>query len=253
MVLYFSGTGNSRLAARIVAKATGDELVSINDRLKQGDKTALHSEHPFVFVAPVYAWQLPRVVADWIRQTSFTGNRDAYFVVTMGSSCAGAGHFAQTLCQEKGLTFRGLAGVLMPENYVAMFPVPDKEAAEALLAEARPQLRRIGETIRDGASLPVTASLPQRLQSAAANPLFYRFAVGDKRFRVTEACISCGKCARRCPLNNVALEGGRPVWQGNCTHCMACICCCPVTAIEYGNRSVGKPRYDIMEDPSQEP
>ena len=35
----------------------------------------------------------------------------------------------------------------------------------------------------------------------------------------------------------------KPVWDKNCTHCMACICYCPVEAIEYGKKSVGKPRY----------
>ena len=29
----------------------------------------------------------------------------------------------------------------------------------------------------------------------------------------------------------------------NCTHCMACICYCPAEAIEYGKKSLGKPRY----------
>ena len=56
-------------------------------------------------------------------------------------------------------------------------------------------------------------------------------------------CIGCGQCAKRCPMNNVAIKDGKPVWGRNCTHCMACICYCPVSAIEYGKKSVGQPRY----------
>ena len=37
MVLYFSGTGNSRFVARAIAKETGDELICLNDRIKRGD------------------------------------------------------------------------------------------------------------------------------------------------------------------------------------------------------------------------
>lgn len=44
-------------------------------------------------------------------------------------------------------------------------------------------------------------------------------------------------------LNNIRLENGKPVWGKNCTHCMACICYCPKEAIEYGEKSKGKPRY----------
>ena len=58
-----------------------------------------------------------------------------------------------------------------------------------------------------------------------------------------DACTGCGQCVRRCPLNNITLQTGKPVWGQNCTHCMACICYCPTEAIEYGKKSLGKPRY----------
>ena len=38
MVFYFSGTGNSQLAAKQIAAELGDELVFINDCLKKGEK-----------------------------------------------------------------------------------------------------------------------------------------------------------------------------------------------------------------------
>ena len=40
-----------------------------------------------------------------------------------------------------------------------------------------------------------------------------------------------------------SLQNGKPLWGQDCTHCMACICCCPAEAIEYGRMSLGKPRY----------
>ena len=42
---------------------------------------------------------------------------------------------------------------------------------------------------------------------------------------------------------NITLKNKKPVWGKHCTHCMACICYCPAEAIEYGRKSVGKPRY----------
>ncbi len=44
-------------------------------------------------------------------------------------------------------------------------------------------------------------------------------------------------------MNNIALKDGKPVWENACIHCMACICYCPVSAIEYGKKCVGQPRY----------
>ena len=62
-------------------------------------------------------------------------------------------------------------------------------------------------------------------------------------FTAGEACTGCGQCAARCPLNNVTLREGRPVWGTRCTHCMACLCYCPAKTIEYGTKSRNKPRY----------
>ena len=52
MILCFSGTGNSLYAARIISAVTGDEIVSLNDRLKlrsmvigeKGDRVYISSE-----------------------------------------------------------------------------------------------------------------------------------------------------------------------------------------------------------------
>ena len=44
MILCFSGTGNSLYAARIISAVTGDEIVSLNDRLKHGGPAVFSSE-----------------------------------------------------------------------------------------------------------------------------------------------------------------------------------------------------------------
>ena len=90
---------------------------------------------------------------------------------------------------------------------------------------------------------PPRDNLYDRFMSGPVNPVFYRFFVKADAFRATDACIGCGRCVELCPLNNIRLENGKPVWGKNCTHCMACICYCPKEAIEYGEKSKGKPRY----------
>lgn len=249
MICYFSGTGNSQLAAKQIAAASCDELFPINQSLKADAVETLCSEKPFVFVVPTYAWRIPRVVDQWIRKTTFTGSQDAYFVLTCGDSCGNAVAYVEPLCQQKGFRFRGLASVIMPENYLAMFPTPEKEEAQAILKCAKPQIAALAALIRESKPFPKTkVSLLGRLESGPVNPLFYRYSVGDRGFTVSSACTSCGLCAQRCPLNNITLEGEQPQWHGSCTHCMACIGGCPAEAIEYKNRSKGRPRYYIMEE-----
>ena len=82
-----------------------------------------------------------------------------------------------------------------------------------------------------------------RLNTYVTNPLFYGLLIGDKKFRVTNECISCGQCEELCPLGNITLEEGQPHWHGNCTNCMACYHHCPQNAIHFGKATLGKGQY----------
>ena len=181
----------------------------------------------------------------------FEGSRDAYFVLTRGGGTEGnAAAYAAKLCGETGLTYRGLASVQMPENYIALSAAPSESECAAMIARAKPVLPGLARQIeRGGARSPRHRFLwGAALSAGLFNPLYYRFYIKDKGFTVSDACVSCGKCAKRCPLNNIDMVDGKPVWKGNCTHCMACICGCPTEAIEYKFISKGKRRYYMMEE-----
>lgn len=46
MIFYFSGTGNSQLAAKEIGAVTGEPVVSINQLLKEGAKGSFQSDGP---------------------------------------------------------------------------------------------------------------------------------------------------------------------------------------------------------------
>lgn len=248
MIIYFTGTGNSRYCAQMLAAKLGDELIDASRLIKAGVAAELRSARSWVFVSPTYAWQIPRVFADFIRGGSFAGCKAAYFVMTCGDDIGNAGARLSRLCEDKGLEYRGVLKVVMPENYVAMFEVPDAEDSARIIAAAKPVLEAGIERIRQSEPFPdARISIVDRLKTACVNPPFYRFSVTARPFFVTAACIGCGICENACPLNNIRLKDGKPVWGVVCTHCMACICGCPEEAIEYGKRSKGKPRYSCGE------
>lgn len=250
MVLYFSGTGNSQyVAIRLAKEILDDEIVSINACLKAGKDVSIGSKRPLVFVVPTYAWRMPKVVEQWIQKTAFVGSREVYFVLTCAGGCGNAAFYAKKLCAKKGLRFRGLSPVLMPENYLALFPTPSEAESRAILENASPVIAVLAKKILAGEDLAESSvSLVEKLQSGPVNALFYPFFVRDKGFTAASTCVSCGKCASRCPLNNIQLRNGKPVWMGNCTHCMACMGGCPCEAINYKSKSKDRHRHYIMED-----
>ena len=244
MVLYFTGTGNSRHIAERIAHALNDTLISLNDRIKSGDITPLAVNGRLVLVMPTYAWRIPRIVRDHLLRTELRGARETWFVMDCGSEIGNAAKYNRALCREKGLVYMGTAQIVMPENYIAMFSAPQADEAREIVAQAEPSIDRAIAAIQAGECFaPTRNNLYDRFMSGPVNPIFYKCFVKANAFTASGACIGCGQCAKRCPMNNVALKDGKPVWGKVCTHCMACICYCPVSAIEYGKKSVGQPRY----------
>lgn len=248
MIVYFTGTGNSRYCAQLLADKLEDEIIDSRPFMKSGIAAELISEKPWVFVGPVYAWQMAHVFVDFIRAGSFFGSSDAYFVITCGGDIGGAGEYMKALCEEKGFNYKGTHGAVMPENYVAMFSVPDEEKSRRIVNIAAKRLEKRAELIKAGECFPADkGGIKNKFLSGPVNKGFYKGFVNDKKFYTTDKCVSCGKCARLCPLNNICLSEGKVLWGGNCTHCMACICYCPTGAIEYGKASIGKRRYKCGE------
>lgn len=244
MILYFSGTGNSEYVAKRIAQETGDECLNLFDRLKNSNYNEISSSRPFVIIAPTYGWRIPRLLSDWLTNTTLTGSKDIYFVMTCGGEIGNASKYLEKLCAEKKLNFKGCGEIVMPENYIAMFGAPEKKEALEIIDKSEPVIDETARHIAKGENLAnKKAGIIDKLKSGIVNDMYYPVCLHAKKFTVDDKCISCGICEKGCVLSNIKIVDGRPVWGDNCTHCMACICRCPVGAIEYGNKSIGKPRY----------
>ena len=73
MVLYFTGTGNSRYLARRIAEGLEMPLCDLNACIKAGDTAPVQTGRDVVLVTPTYAWRIPRVVSEWLGKTALTG------------------------------------------------------------------------------------------------------------------------------------------------------------------------------------
>ena len=124
MVVYFSGTGNSKYIAERIAGSLQEKLLCMNEQIKSGDTGTVKTGENLVVVVPTYAWRIPRVVSDWIGQTEFVGAKNVWYVMSCGSGIGGADIYNRKLSEKKGLKHMGTAQIIMPENYIAMFNAP---------------------------------------------------------------------------------------------------------------------------------
>ena len=244
MVLYFTGTGNSRYLARRIAEGLEMPLYDLNACIKAGDTAPVQTGRDVVLVTPTYAWRIPRVVSEWLGKTALTGAERIWFVMDCGSEIGNAAKYNRQLAAQKQLQYMGTAQIIMPENYIAMFKAPSPKEEAEIIVRANGRLDALAQSIAKGESFTrPQIKLMDRIYSGIVNGAFYPMFVKSKKFRTTDECIGCGKCAVLCPTKSIRIEGGRPVWGDGCTHCMACICRCPKQAIEYGRHTMGLRRY----------
>lgn len=244
MILYFSGTGNSEYVAKRIKDIVDDEVLNLFEKIKNQDFSKLISTQPWIIVAPTYAWRIPRILDQWLKNTRLSGNKDIYFVMTCGGNIGNADKYLKKLSIEKKLNYKGTMQIIMPENYIAMFSTMNQEAALKVIDQAESQIDKAGAMIKNqGKFLQEKITFKDKINSSIINDLFYPIFVHAKKFYVTDKCTNCKKCMKVCPLNNISFKDNRPVWGKKCTHCMACISYCPSEAIEYGKKSQGMPRY----------
>ena len=241
MVLYFTGTGNSRYLARRIAEGLEMPLYDLNAYIKAGDTAPVQTGRDVVLVTPTYAWRIPRVVSGWLGKTALTGAERIWFVMDCGSEIGNAAGYNRQLAAQKHLHYMGTAQIIMPENYIAMFNAPQKEQARSIVEQAEPELQKVLTRLKAGQEFPPPReNLYDRLMSGPVNPVFYRFFVKADAFRATDACIGCGKCAKNCPVDAITRTdyiapghklASMQIDTKKCVKCGACISNCKFNAI----------------------
>ena len=101
MVLYFTGTGNSRYIASRIAEALSEELFSINERIKAIDTSPVTTNERLILVTPTYAWRIPRIVRNWLLKTDFPAAKQVWFVMDCGSEIGDAAKYNRKLCSSQ--------------------------------------------------------------------------------------------------------------------------------------------------------
>jgi len=245
IIYYFTGTGNSLAAARAICRHLGNcELKSI--ALIPGAVTDITPDADRVgIVCPVYDFGLPSIVVEFVQRLDLSRTGYCFAVLTMGGIGASALHQIDDLVFTRSRRHLDAAWtVKMIGNFVPLYDPAKGVKRERLLAEAEKRLAGIASMIDNGLMVrPDTAFLSGLLKHVMYDGFIRRIHDADKNFIADERCTSCGTCADVCPVHNIEMVEGKPVWKHHCELCCACIHLCPVEAIQYGQKTRTRGRY----------
>ena len=249
-VFAFSGTGNSQVIASSLASSLGETTCHNIAGWRDGFQG--EDEERVGLVFPVFAWGMPRMVAEFAR--SFRPKPGQYVFAV--ATCAGTP--GKTLVQlDRVLRSNGAAldagFVVQGEFLISLDPANDmalirfmswlgRNHKPALASDRLPEIARAVAAKKH--SRPEVSNLSVNVIGSMMYGVSTKmFKTMDKGFSASDACVSCGICSRVCPRENVTLEKGRPAWHQNCEMCYACLSWCPQRAISLQGGTPNEPSH----------
>lgn len=245
MILYFSGTGNTRYAAETLGRLLAEPVIAM-DVASASPRLAMEG-NMVVWCFPTYSWGIPPVVVRYMRSVAFDGDNGAphYMMTTCGDDMGQTDRQWQRIIAARGWDARSAFALVMPNTYVLMkgFNVDSPEVAQRKLGAAPERIAAIAEAIRSGAPSMLVPGRFAWIKSRIIYPWFCRHCMSAKPFGATAGCTGCGLCSRSCPMNNITMEKGLPHWGADCAMCLRCYHICPRRAVAYGTATEGKGQY----------
>lgn len=242
-IYYFTGTGNSLYAAKYISKEIRNSSVKpIVKSINEG--TLTDDAETIGIVFPLYYGGLPEVVIKFLSEIKLRKDAYIFAVCTRGKTSGHAMSQIDNILKDKQFYLNASFYVTMPSNYLRIYDMKSQDKVMEIIKKSDKRLGEIVRTIRTKENNSIKSSVAKPLMKAVYKNYFIRKVHAmDKGFHVDESCTSCGVCMRVCPVDNIKIIDGHPIWGHNCQDCMACIQLCSSKSIQIGNKTIKRGRY----------
>lgn len=233
IIYVFSGTGNSELVAEEYARnlSMRTEVVAITARY---DKLPSPDSYSLVGIGyPVHAFNSPLIVHAFAKKLKCTEKKNLFIFHTGGEGLPfnESSSIAIRNILRKNFNIISERHFVMPYNMI--FRHSD-EMVKHMVTYMKKLVRIHTEEIRDGKK-ERKRHMPFRHLISIILRIEWIYALKQARtMKVSDNCISCGECSKNCPMENIRMENGKPVFSEHCTLCVRCSFYCPTGAISIG-------------------
>lgn len=240
LIYVFSGTGNTRLVASLYQKfLTGYETVIYDIRMENKEFLPYPDADDFDLIGfghPVYGFNAPRPMNAFCRQLpALKQSKPAFVFKTSGEGLVWNMYSSQKIIrclEKKGFNFLTDRHIVMPYNMI--FRHSDEMVkSEYIYAQALVKLNC--RQLLEGYSENVHINPLRRWFVPIVRIVWiYGQLQGPFMHVSKKKCISCMKCVKVCPMNNITYTGKGFKFGTNCALCVACSFNCPKNAISIG-------------------
>jgi len=244
VIFYFSGTGNTWLAASRIAQELKRHGVSSDlAALEETSGVPDISDYDMVGIGyPVYSFAIPGYVHRFLKKRLPAGEgRKAFVFSTMGGGTFGSEALASFLLRRRGYRVIAARPFIAPTNDMVLIgsQAPDSPLAKAsiagLLADVSSWVRQMLE-----GKAGISGDNPMMKLGAAALGFafskmisFHAFSMPFWFLKADERCTRCGLCERICPVGNIKGSLSNPRFGTRCIFCERCLNLCPHNAVHF--------------------
>lgn len=231
IVIYFSGTGNSKYVASKFAGKMKAECYSIEEQV-DFDYCLSHAD-VIAVCYPIYGSCVPFIMRKFVDKhiNEFREKRLIIFCTQMLFSGDGARAFARLIpgCDNWVIYAEHF---YMPNNICNffLFPIREREFERKTRATDM-RLEQVCHHIQNGTikrrGWNSFSAVLGKIQNIAFPKIEEK---GKGSFVADRDCIYCGMCVKHCPMHNLELEGSALMQKNNCTLCYRCVNICPQKA-----------------------
>lgn len=246
-IYYFSGTGNSLFIAKDIASGINGEAINIVPLLKREEIEIVGTMVGFSF--PIYDFKPAQIMLDFIKKIKNLKNKYIFAFGTYGIAPSKAMEVFSSILKEKGGKLSLGFAVKMPHNGIGsgifsqkqhdkMFVNWEKRRPSVLENISKRNLQKPQKNKNtDLIKIYILQGTLFKMIPTLSKLIFYVLFHGGWKslaFKTNERCNNCGICEKVCPMENIKLSNGKPIWGDNCTNCFACIHWCPQNAVTLG-------------------
>lgn len=244
--IYFSGTGNTKLVIEHFMNQIeiDSKIYAIED---SNCIDALNAADEIVIAYPIYYSCMPKIMSDFIdTNATLWNNKRIFIIATMAMfSGDGSGVGARALKKHGAIILGGLH-VTMPDCILDV--KLGKKSSDKEIQTVYTSLKRLDEVALsfDHERYPQQGlHFPSRVLGLIVQRLWvghYSKSYKDKPNIDYESCVTCGKCTKVCPMDNLVIQNGRLIQNKKCTLCYRCVHTCPTKSLTiFGKEVTHKP------------
>ncbi|NLL64187.1 MAG: 4Fe-4S binding protein [Clostridiaceae bacterium] len=230
-IIYFSGTGNTKLLAEKLGELLNVEAHSIEEKIDW--MSYLTNSRRLIILYPVYFSVPPMILREFFDHYAVALENKEMICIVSQMCYSGDGARVVEDFLPSSAKLIDTHHINMPNNIpnIPFVPLATSGGIRRKVSRGLRKLTKIADGIKkENFKRRHTSKFSILLGQSQRNGGLKSEKSKKSSVRVNDDCISCGLCVRICPTNNFVMEN-KAVPLGECTLCLRCENKCPAKAI----------------------